>query len=422
MQPTQAIILCAGRSSRFWPLSEESHKSSIKIMGRPLIEYTIDSIINSGIKDIILIEQNNSNLKDTIEKRPGIKISHVIQKTPKGMGNALKQAEPRIQDQFFVLNPYHHNAEKYITPMLKKSKETASKMILLGAPTTTPENYGIFKLEGDIAKSITEKPKKQDAPSNTRAIGIYLIPKDFFKTYNKIKEHEYSFEEALTNYMKENTVRITTTKEPTPTLKYPWHLLEFTKALMDRNLKQNIHSKPDKTATIKGKVYIGKNTKIYENAVIKGPVYLGDNCIIGNNAIIRDYTNIEDGAMIGANSEITRTIIQKNTHIHSGFIGDTIIAQNTKIGAGIITANKKIDRTEINTKVKGKKTATNLTSLGAIIGQNTTLGINVSTMPGVMIGSNTIIGSNTEVSENIESDTIHYTEHKKTTKKRKRTP
>jgi len=419
MQSTQAIILCAGKSSRFWPLSEESHKSSIRIMGRPIIEYTIDSIINSGIKDIILIEQNNSNLKDSIEKRPGIRLSHVIQKTPKGMGNALKCAEPHIRGQFFVLNPYHHNAEKYVLPMIKKSKETGSQMILLGAPTTTPENYGIFKLDGDIAKSITEKPKKQDAPSNTRAIGIYLLPKDFFKTYNKIKEHEYSFEEALTNYMKENTVCITTTKEPTPTLKYPWHLLEFTKTLMGEHLKQNIRSTPDKTATIKGVVHIGKNTKIYENALIKGPVYIGDNCIIGNNAIIRDYTNIEDNAIIGTNSEITRTIIQKNTHIHSGFIGDTIIAQNTKIGAGIITANKKIDRTEINTKVKGKKTATNLTSLGAIIGQNTTIGINASIMPGIMIGSNTIIGANTEVSQNIESDTIHYTEYKKTTKKRR---
>lgn len=420
MQQIQAIILCAGKSSRFWPLSEDSHKSSIKIMGRPIIEYTIDSIISSGIKDIIIIEQNKSHLKDTLEKRQGIKLSHVIQKHPKGMGNALKCAEPLIKDQFFVLNPYHHNADKYILPMLKKSKDTGAKIILLGAPTSTPENYGIFELKGDIAKSIKEKPKKQDAPSNTRVIGIYLLEKALFRYHDRIREHEYSFEEALTNYMKENTVRITKTLEPTPTLKYPWDLLRFTKTLMDANLKPKINSKPDKTATIKGKVCIGKNTKIFENATIKGPVYIGDNCIIGNNAIIRDYTNIEDNSMIGANSEITRTIIQENTHIHSGFIGDTIIDSSTKIGAGIITANKKIDRQEIKTTVRKKPTNTHLTSLGAIIGQKTTLGINASIMPGVMIGSDAIIGADTQVSENIESSTIYYTEFKKITKKKKR--
>lgn len=415
----QAIILCAGRSSRFWPLGEDSHKSTFKLMGRPIIEYTIDSIIKSGINDIIIIEQDKSRLKDILKKRTKTKLSFIIQKEPKGMGNALKQAEHLIKDQFFVLNPHHHNADEFICPMLKKSKDTESKMILLAARTETPEKYGILKLKDGKAESITEKPKKEDAPSDMRIIGIYLLQKDFFSYYNKIKEHEYSFEEALTTYMQNNNVYITITTKPTPTLKYPWDLLPLTKSLMDANLKSNIDSQVDKSVTIKGKVHIGKNTKIYENVTIKGPVYIGDNCIIGNNTILRDYTDIEDNVMIGANAEITRTIIEDNTHMHSGFVGDTIIDNSAKIGAGIITANKKIDRTAIETKVKGKKTSTGRTSLGTIIGKNTRFGINASTIPGVMIGTNTIIGSNTEVKENIESDTTYYTEFKKITKRRR---
>lgn len=415
----QATILSAGKSSRFWPLGQNSHKSGIMLMGRPIIEYTIDSIIKSGIKDIIIIEQSASGLKNIIKKRKGIKMAFVTQKEPKGMGNALKQAEHLIIDQFFVLNPYHHNAEKYIIPMLKKSKDTCAKMILLGAKTLTPEKYGIFALEGDIAKGITEKPRKEQAPSDTRAIGIYLLEKGFFKTYDTIPESEYSFEKALTDYMQKKDVRIVTTEDPTPTLKYPWDLLAFAKTLIGAKIRPSVNSRPAKNATITGKVSIGKNTKIHENAVIKGPVYIGDNCIIGNNAIIRDHTDIEDNVIIGANCEIARTIIQKNTHIHSGYIGDSIIDENCKIGAGIITANKKIDRSTIYTKVKGEKIDTGITSFGAVIGRDTSIGINASTMPGILIGPDAVIGSNTEVSQNVDSETLYFTQFKKTVKKRR---
>lgn len=426
-EPLQAVILAAGKSSRFWPLGpglglgEEGHKSGIKLMGRPLIEYTIDSIIRSGITDIIIIEKDRSLLSSSIKKRPGAKITFVAQKEPKGMGNAIMQARRLIKGQFFVLNPYHFNAEKFIAPMLEKSKTTGSKLILAATKTDTPEKYGILSLVKDVAKSIVEKPEKGKAPSDMRVIGIYLLPKDFFAVYETIRETEYSFEATLSAYMKKSDVRIIKleSKDTPPTLKYPWDLFPLEKALFDSALKPEINSKPANNATITGRVHIGKNTKIYENACIKGPVYIGDNCIIGNNAIVRDYTNIEDGVMIGSNAEITRTIIQENTHIHSGFIGDSIISSGARIGAGIITANKKIDRSEIYATVKGERTATHLRSFGAVIGSGASLGINASTMPGVMIGSGAVIGANTEVRENVESGTIYYTEFKTKTKKRR---
>lgn len=418
-EPLQAVILSAGRSSRFWPLGEVGHKSGILLMGRPLIEYTIDSIIRSGITDIIIIEKDKSELENTI-KRPGAKITFVVQEEPKGMGNAIAEAKHLIKGQFFVLNPYHFNAEDFIVPMLKKSESTGSKLILAATKTDTPEKYGILSLSGDRAKSIVEKPKKGKAPSDMRVIGIYLLPKDFFTIYDRIKETEYSFETALGEYMKKSDVRIIISKDTPPTLKYPWDLFPLEKALFDASLKPQLSSTPAKNATITGKVHIGKNTKIYENACIKGPVYIGDNCIIGNNSIIRDYANIEDGVMIGSNAEITRTIIQENTHIHSGFIGDSIISSGVKIGAGIITANKKIDRSEIYATVKGEKTPTKRTSLGAVIGNGTSIGINASIMPGVMIGSGAIIGSNTEVRENVGSNTIYYTEFSTKTKIKKK--
>ena len=196
-------------------------------------------------------------------------------------------------------------------------------------------------------------------------------------------------------------------------LKYPWQLFEMTKRLLDSRLKgQEIHptAKIAKSAVIEGNVHIGENTKVFEGAVIKGPCYIGSNCLIGNNAVVRDYTNLEDGVMVGALSEVARCIFQKNVHVHSGYFGDSILGEGCRVGAGTVTANVRLDKGEIKVKVKGEKINTGLKSLGVIVGQNTQIGINVSLMPGVLIGSNCVVGPGSVVFENIEDNTVFYAE------------
>ena len=51
----QAVILAAGESSRFWPLNK-NHKSLIKIMGRPLIWWTLKSLEKAGISEAVIIQ------------------------------------------------------------------------------------------------------------------------------------------------------------------------------------------------------------------------------------------------------------------------------------------------------------------------------------------------------------------------------
>lgn len=418
----QAILLAAGESSRFWPLAEKRHKSLVKIMGKSLIEWAVLAVAKAGIKDIIIVHSPNSQLEKFLGggSNFGVKLSYLVQKEAKGMGNAVMQAESLIKDSFFVLNPDIFNADKYLKLMLAKQKETGAKMVLLGAKTDKPWKYGMFDFTGDKVNSIVEKPAQGKEPSDTRAIGIYLLPKDFFGIYRRVEEREYSYEDALALYMKEHDVRLAITKEETPSLKFPWDLFKDSQIMMDALIiKQKIgkNVKIAKSAIIEGPVWLGEGTTVYEHAVIKGPCYIGKNCIIGNNSLIRKYTNLEDGVLIGANAEVTRSIFQADSHIHSGFFGDSIIGENARIGAGTITANLRVDRAEIKPVVKGVRVETKLTALGAIIGEGTHLGASVNLMPGILIGANSKIGPNTLVKENVPSDTLMYAEFKTIIKK-----
>jgi len=68
-----AIILAAGKSARFWPLNAR-HKSLLKIMGKPLIWYTINALREIGIGDIIIIQGPSRDIE--IELNPfNLKIS-----------------------------------------------------------------------------------------------------------------------------------------------------------------------------------------------------------------------------------------------------------------------------------------------------------------------------------------------------------
>ena len=408
--PKQAVILAAGESSRFWPLNQK-HKSLFKIMGKPLIWYTIEALRKSGIKEIIIVEGAKKDIEEALKKYkfPTLKIKYVLQPKPAGMGDALWRTKDLLKEQFFVLNADRVDCEEII----KKLQTTNYKLqtVLFGQKTKNPQLYGIAELKGDKVLNIIEKPKKGEEPSNIKIVGVYLLGPGFFEFYKKAKKGMYNFEETLSLYMIKNDTRIVILNEPeeeTPTLKYPWHLFLMEKYLMDKFLKSIIaeDAKIGKNVVIEGKVQIENNVKILEGAVIKGPCYIGENCVIGNNSIVREYVNLENNVLIGALAEVARSIFEEGSHTHSGFFGDSIFGENCKIGAGTVTANKRLDRKEISTLVKGEKISTQLKRLGVVIGENSNIGINVSLMPGVFIGVNCNVGPNLVVKKNLKDRTF----------------
>ncbi|KPJ73422.1 hypothetical protein AMJ48_01560 [Parcubacteria bacterium DG_74_1] len=394
----QAVILAAGESSRFWPLNQK-HKSLIKIMGRPLIYYTVESLKRAGIKDVIIVQGAEKDIEKEFKNYDlGVSIKYVIQPEPKGMGDALIKAQSLISGPFFVLHAHKINSGDYLQLMIEKSRESKAEFILLGAKTNQPWLYGVLRPEGERIKGLIEKPERGMEPSDIKVTGIYLLSQKIFEYYKKAPEHQYAFEEALDLCVKENEARVVMVEKEPFTYKYPWHLFEATKFLMDKYLGNRTH--------------IGKNVKIYEGAVIKGPCYIGDNCIIGNNSLVREYANLEDNVLIGALAEVARSIFQEDVRCHSGFLGDSIFGKGCRLGAGNITANVRIDRGEIKSIVKGEKTSTGLNSLGCVIGENTKTGVHCSFMPGVFIGSNCQIEPGAVVYKNIEDNTTFSIEKK----------
>ncbi len=266
------------------------------------------------------------------------------------------------------------------------------------------KTHGIAKIEKNKIVEIREKEKFEGA--NYSIVGMYKLNKDIIDQLERTQNSEHRFEDLLDKIAKTKGLNYFEA-EDLPSLKYVSDLLSI-KKFVYFNLKQKSKSKPAKKNNIfiENSVILGKNIKIGNNVSIKGETYIGDNSFIGDNSLIRDSI-IGENTEIGFGTEIARSIIMDNTHIHSGFVGDSIIGQNCRLGANFITGNRRIDRKGIKIDIKGGYD-TGLTRLGVIMGYGVKTGINTSVMPGTLIGNNSIIGSNTEVKGKVESNKLVY--------------
>lgn len=409
----QAVILAAGQSSRFYPYNH-SHKSLVKILGKPIILHTIESVKKSGIRNIILIVSKDPEIKKILGdgKAFGVNIQYVVQKEPTGAGNGLLLGEKLIKENFFLLNVSHVDFWEFKELILaKKSKNDMA--ILLARREENLQKFGVLKIDRDRVIDIIEKPKKGEEPSNLRLIGIYLFTKDFLKTLRQTPDEHYRLEKAIFNFSKNHPVKFAETEKEVPSLKYSCDLFGI-KNYLFKNIKKSIgkNVKIAKSSEIIGNVVIQDEVEIMEGSRIKGPCFIGKKSVVGNNVVLRNNTDIGENCVIGANMEVKNSLIMKGTKVHSGFIGDSIIGENCRIGAGFSTANVRLDRQSVKTKVNGEEINTALKNLGMIVGRNVKIGIRASTMPGVIIGENAVIGPSTVVLQNVPQDSKYYTKFK----------
>jgi UDP-N-acetylglucosamine diphosphorylase / glucose-1-phosphate thymidylyltransferase / UDP-N-acetylgalactosamine diphosphorylase / glucosamine-1-phosphate N-acetyltransferase / galactosamine-1-phosphate N-acetyltransferase len=409
----QAVILAAGESSRFWPING-CHKSLMKIMGKPLILSLIEGIKEKGIREVIIVQGSKKEIQKELKnyKLP-LSVKYVVQPVPLGTGDAILKAQKNIKEHFFVLNAERVDAKEHIAPILEKFKKerALNKIILIAGKTLTPWLYGILKVKGDKVITLVEKPRPGKEPSDLKIVGTYFFPKKFLNYLKRVPSNPYSLGDALSLYTKEKEVKIVNINKETFALKYPWDLFDLRNYILDQMLEEKISktSRIAGSAKIEGKVFIGENVKIFDGVSIKGPCYIGDNSVIGNNVLLRDYTNLEKNSLIGAFAEVTRSIFQENCRVHSGYFGDSIFNANCMAGAGTITANIRLDGEKIKSIVKEEKIETGLDKLGVIVGKNTRIGINVSFMPGVLVGRDCQVGPQSLVLGNIKDNTVFYT-------------
>ncbi len=415
----QTIILAGGEGKRVFPLAVNRPKPMFKLLGKPLIHHVIDTLKEAGLKDYVIVvghrgEQIKDYLKDGSEL--GVNIDYTVQKEPLGMADALKTAKTLTEDHFFVVNADDIFESSLIKQMIKQFREGQAEIVLSCKPVQETWKFGIIRIEDEKVTNFVEKPPRGKEPSNLAVVGVYILPKQIFDYYEQIPVSDHQYEDAILQFIQDrNIVKAVKYDGFFAGYKYPWDLFTINKHLMDQQLtKQTIKEDVNisELATVEGKVWIGRGTKVFEGTCIRGPCYIGENSDVGGNSLIRDYSSLGNNCVVGFSTEIKHSLIGDNCWFHMNYIGDSIISSNCLFGAGTITANFRFDEKNVQVIIEEKYLDSGTNKLGAIIGNNCKTGINSCLKPGVKIGPQSIVGPNVDLQEDLKPRKIIFVDKK----------
>lgn len=375
------------------------------MMGESVISQTIRALGKAGVQDILVIQSpGDASLKEALvgAVSTGTRVSYHVQEHALGMGNAILSVKEYLKDRFLVVSPQQINIDEHLSLVSDMhAGHDKEPLLLFSQETDNPQKYGMLALDGQRVTRVVEKPDSLEGLSNQRILGIYILDLSFLEFMNRFETTEYQLEAALDQYAREEKIIAIPSDYPTLSLKYAWDLFAIAHhrfAKMDN--QQCIHSTADihPTAIITGPVCIEEGARIFEYAVIEGPVYIGKNAVVGSYCKVRKESILEEGVELQNNVEVKHSIIGGGTHIHSGFIGDSIIGEEGRIGAGFITANRRLDRKSVGVRIKGKWVDTKSSFFGSLIGDKVSIGIHCGTNPGTVVPSRSEIMPMTMIS------------------------
>ncbi|MFO0704018.1 MAG: sugar phosphate nucleotidyltransferase [Patescibacteria group bacterium] len=402
-----AILLAGGSGTRFAPFV--SDKIIWPFMGAPFVSCLLKSLIESKIKSIIVVTNNNNHEFFKCLNIQGVSVTCIPQGEDNGMSAALYSIRSQISGRpILVLNADDYVETNLIKSILSKIKKTNPKTLLVGLKRSEDLPVGYLKVQNEKVVSMVEKP-----PSGQRPSDLVKLTADYFSNSDDIFTHldstpkapgsDSHYEDALIKLLAEKQADYLSYEGLWFKLKYPHYVIDVMELFQKVNIKSFVHRKAfiHKNAIIEDDVYIDEGARIEPGAIIKSGSYIGRNVIIGNNALVRQ-SFVEEGSVIGYGSEIARSYVGPKCQVHHSFVGDSVLEGGNNMSWGTVTANLRIDGKEVLLRhPNGTKVPSGRHKLGAMIGQNAFLGINCSTMPGVCIAASTKVMPGTIVKDTV---------------------
>ena len=190
----KGIVLAGGSGTRLYPITKVISKQLLPVYDKPMIYYSLSTLMLSGIRDILIISTPNDidSYKNLLldGSQFGINISYKIQPSPDGLAQAFILGEEFIEDQDVALvlgdNIFYGSG---FSGILKRSVDyvkNEGKAKIFGYSVKDPERYGVvdFDDNGQVL-SIEEKPKKPK--SNYAVVGLYYYPNNVIEIAKNVK-------------------------------------------------------------------------------------------------------------------------------------------------------------------------------------------------------------------------------------------
>jgi glucose-1-phosphate thymidylyltransferase len=215
MNKVKGIILAGGDGTRLKPMTDLISKQLLPVYNKPMIFYPLSVLIQSNIKDILIITKpdEQENFKKIIGdgSQWGIRIDYMSQNKPKGIADALIIAEEWLKKSrsLLILGDnlfFGPNLKNLLRNVLKKKNRST----IFAYRVSDPERYGVVSFDKNKSvKSIIEKPKR--TKSDWAVTGLYSYDENassIAKTLKPSKRGELEITDLNKEYLKRNKLDV----------------------------------------------------------------------------------------------------------------------------------------------------------------------------------------------------------------------
>lgn len=214
----KGIILAGGSGTRLYPITKAISKQLMPVYDKPMVYYPLSVLMNSDIKDILLISTPfdlpmfQRLLGDGSQW--GIHIEYAQQPKPEGLAQAFVIGKDFIGDDSVCLvlgdNIFHGAGFNSLLAQAKSSVEEEGKACIFGYYVDEPQRYGVaeFDEEGNCL-GIEEKPEKPK--SHYAIVGLYFYPNSVVKIAQEIKPSkrgEYEITDVNREFLAKSQLRL----------------------------------------------------------------------------------------------------------------------------------------------------------------------------------------------------------------------
>ncbi|AKB50015.1 Glucose-1-phosphate thymidylyltransferase [Methanosarcina barkeri str. Wiesmoor] len=182
----KGIILAGGTGSRLYPLTKVTNKHLLPVYDKPMIFYPIQTLVNAGIKEIMIVSGRGhaGHFLELLGSGAdiGVKFTYEIQEEAGGIAQALGLAE-RFADEEDVAvilgdNIFQDNIKDDVSNFTDGAKIFLKEV-------QDAHRFGVAELKGDRVIGIQEKPR--EPKSNFAVTGLYIYSNSVFEVVKTLK-------------------------------------------------------------------------------------------------------------------------------------------------------------------------------------------------------------------------------------------
>lgn len=185
----KGVVLAGGSGTRLRPMTHVVNKHVIPIYDQPMIYYPVETLIKSGIDEILVISNSEHIGKyiQLLERDFDVEFSYKVQSAAKGIAHAVQLAKDFVDDSFAVVLADNILFDDLSDEIQSFSSNNSDAKVFL-KEVDRPAAYGVASTSGGEVTEIREKPDSPD--SNLAVIGLYVYTNEIFDRIKSLEPSE----------------------------------------------------------------------------------------------------------------------------------------------------------------------------------------------------------------------------------------